>query len=579
VAGGLAAAPRAHAQADHTAGFNPHVVTVPSQLPPRPSDFSVDASLAINTANADPRVKALADKYGGVSAVPQVAKGHWELSYLAKNNRQVALVFVDGNSPTVQDFWTGPQIIWPMARGYEGQFGHLLNAPYVWIPLALIFFFGLFDLRPGRLAHLDLLVLLSFGISHIYFNTGDIGVSVPLSYPPMIYLLGRMIWIGFKGGGLGLRPSVPLTYLAVATVFLCGFRIAVNIADSEVIDVGYAGVIGADRITHGENLYGDFPQDNEHGDTYGPVNYAAYTPFELAFPWSGTWDNLPSAHAAAIFFDLAALVGLLFLGPRLRRGRAGGEIGLILAFAWVSYPYTDFALQSNSNDALVAALLIWGLVAFSSLGWRAILLALAAGAKFTPLFLAPLYAAGEQGLAGRFVDTGKPTDERSIPSRLVKLRLPSKVTLRFLYFATVLASVLALLLVYPALKPDLATAWDRTIHTQLDRESPFSIWGQVSWLQPLQTLILVATVGFASILVLVPRQRSLVQVAALSAAVIIATELTLEHWFYLYIPWFFGMLMAAIAPQAGQSVPRSERGKRGLKSIRASLAGGERAPV
>ncbi len=71
-----------------------------------------------------------------------------------------------------------------MARGYEGQFGHLLNAPYVWIPLALIFLIGLFDFRrPGRIAHLDLLVLLSFGVSHYFFNRGEIGVSVPLVYP------------------------------------------------------------------------------------------------------------------------------------------------------------------------------------------------------------------------------------------------------------------------------------------------------------------------------------------------------------------------------------------------------------
>ena len=60
-----------------------------------------------------------------------------------------------------------------MARGYEGQFGHALNAPWVWIPLALVFFLGLLDWRkPLRIAHLDLLVLLSFGVSQIFFNTG-----------------------------------------------------------------------------------------------------------------------------------------------------------------------------------------------------------------------------------------------------------------------------------------------------------------------------------------------------------------------------------------------------------------------
>jgi hypothetical protein len=323
---------------------------------------------------------------------------------------------------------------------------------------------------------------------------------------------------------------VPITWLVVALVFLCGFRIAINVADSGVIDVGYAGVIGADRIEHGEAIYGDhaFPPDNAHGDTYGPVNYAAYVPFELALPWSGNWDSLPAAHGAAIFFDLAAIAGLFFLGGRLRPGRRGRDLGVVLAFAWAAYPYTDLVLQSNSNDSLIAALLIWGLVAFSSVGWRAILIALAAGAKFTPLFLVPLFATGYEGLAGRLSRGGR---------------------VRVLYFAAAFASVCALLLVCPAVDPGLATTWERTIESQLDRSSPFSIWGQVSGLQPLQTLLLIATVGLAAALALIPRQRTLVQVAALSAAVIIATELTLEHWFYLYIPWFFGMLMAAIAPR------------------------------
>ena len=30
-------------------------------------------------------------------------------------------------------------------------------------------------------------------------------------------------------------------------------------------------------------MYGGWPSDNEHGDTYGPVNYEAYVPFEQAF--------------------------------------------------------------------------------------------------------------------------------------------------------------------------------------------------------------------------------------------------------------------------------------------------------
>jgi hypothetical protein len=210
---------------------------------------------------------------------------------------------------------------------------------------------------------------------------------------------------------------------------------------------------------------------------------------------------------------------------------------VILAFAWAAYPYTDLVLQSNSNDSLVAALLIWGLVAFSSVGWRAILIALAAGAKFVPLLLVPLYATGHRGLTDR--------------------RMPrSARQVRLLYFGAVFASVCALVLLYPAIDPGLATAWERTVQSQLDRSSPFSIWGQVSWLQPLQTLLTVATIALAAALALIPRRRTLVQVAALSAAVIISAEITLEHWFYLYIPWFFGMLIAAIAPDAADDRSR-----------------------
>jgi hypothetical protein len=140
--------------------------------------------------------------------------------------------------------------------------------------------------------------------------------------------------------------------------------------------------------------------------------------------------------------------------------------------------------------------------------------------------------------------------------RLGPLSLPRKTALRVAEFGTVLLAALAFLYIYPAIDPGLATTWERTIATQVGRESPFSIWGQVSALQPLQALLTVVVAAFAASLVFVPRQRSLTQLAALSAALMIAVQLTLEHWFYLYLPWFFGLLMAAIAlPPRGGNHP------------------------
>ena len=47
------------------------------------------------------------------------------------------------------------------------------------------------------------------------------------------------------------------------------------------MDVGYASMIGAYKILHGQSIY--FPSLG-HPDTYGPINYLAYIPFELLWP-------------------------------------------------------------------------------------------------------------------------------------------------------------------------------------------------------------------------------------------------------------------------------------------------------
>ena len=211
-----------------------------------------------------------------------------------------------------------------MARGYPNQFGHKLNAPYVWLPLAAIFLLGLFDFPPlaadrapgpvGPAQPSGFLGDLLQRRQHRRQRAARLSAPRLSARADDLDRLSRRLVVG-------LRPSAPTAWLAIGAAFLLGFRIALNIADSGVIDVGYAGVIGADHITHGQTVWGlhAFPSDNPFGDTYGPFNYYAYVPFELLLPWHGTWDNLPAAHAAAIFFDLATVAGLFVLGRRLAR--------------------------------------------------------------------------------------------------------------------------------------------------------------------------------------------------------------------------------------------------------------------
>ncbi len=50
-------------------------------------------------------------------------------------------------------------------------------------------------------------------------------------------------------------------------------------------------------------------------------------------------------------------------------------------------------------------------------------------------------------------------------------------------------------------------------------------------------------------LAVLPRREDLVGLAGAAAAVLIAVQLGIEHWFYLYIPWFFGLAMLALLGQ------------------------------
>jgi hypothetical protein len=501
----------------------------PSQTEP-PSGYSMTAKKVIAIANADGKVVAERKKRGPLLPTAYTKGfGRWQVSYF-EGKFERAQVIVDDATGGVIESWTGPQVAWRMARGEPGAFAGKVNAPYVWIPLCLLFLAPFFDWRrPLRILHLDLLVLLGFGVSHIFFNRGEISTSVPLVYPVLLYVLGRMLWIGFRPRAQRQRlvPYAPVAWLALALVFLMGFRIALNVADSSVIDVGYAGTLGADKIVHGHGLYdqASFAKDNEHGDTYGPVNYLAYVPFVAAFGFDGKWADLPSAHAAAIAFDLLTMIGLLVLGRRLR----GWWLGVALGYAWAAFPYTLFALNCNSNDALVAMVCVWALVALRSAPGRGLLLGLGAAAKFAPLALAPLFAF-----------SGSPR-HRWRGALVVALTVALVVIVSFAPFI-----------------PDggVRAVYDRTLGYQAGRASPFSIWGQYGSLADVWAAVKVLAVALAVAVAFVPRgPRMPVQVAALGAAVLIGLQLAVSHWFYLYVVWFTPFVLVALFARYGGREP------------------------
>ena len=73
----------------------------------------------------------------------------------------------------------------------------------------------------------------------------------------------------------------------------------------------------------------------------------------------------------------------------------------MLAYAWAAYPFTLYASSTNSNDALVALLLVATLLVAGRPAARGAMAALAGLTKFAPLALAPLFARTPRDVDGR----------------------------------------------------------------------------------------------------------------------------------------------------------------------------------
>lgn len=523
LAGVLVLAPPAAAEIKTvTPGPIVSVATDPSALqsPPSqdtpPAGYRISADQAFALARRELKVREELNKFPGAThRIFIKGFGTWQISYYAKDGKEIAQILVNDRAAEVREVWTGFQVAWTMARGYPGAFGRKSNALYIWIPLCLLFFAPFFNWRrPFRMLHLDLLVLLSLSLSFGFFNQADLGKSVPFSAATLIYLTVRMLWLARsrKTRSLGaLKLLIPVSWLAVLLLFVVGFRVGLNVVNSNVIDVGYSNVIGADRLSKGQKLYASFPKDNPRGDTYGPTTYFAYIPFEQIFPWHGKWDDLPSAHAAAIVFDLLTIVLLFLLGRQIR----GPTLGVVLAYGWATFPFTLLVQSSNSNDALVALLLVAAMLALRRPAVRGVLVALVALTKIAPLVLVPLYATF-----------------RANAKRLTLFALTSAAT--------------AGLLMLPVLLGDqLQTMYERIVTYQADRDAPFSIWGYYDISDVAQHITQGAAVVLALVAAFIPR-KTVVQWSALAAAVLLLLELSVTYWFYLYIVWFIPFVLVAL---------------------------------
>ena len=216
----------------------------------------------------------------------------------------------------------------------------------------------------------------------------------------------------------------------------------------------------------------------------------------------------------------------------------GARLGAVLAFSWAAYPFTQYISSANTNDAIMPCLLIYGFWLASSPAGRGVFGALSGWSKFASLIVMPLWA--------------------TYPDRRPSMRFVAA-------FAAATVAAFSVVLFEPSPFHELRIFWDRTVAWQVGRDSPFSLW---DWRQyhahglpdlhllqrVLQGLLVIAAVAVA----FVPRKKSPLQLAALTAALLAGFEVVQTYWLYTYIPWFYPFAAIAVLAPTGFVRARSK---------------------
>ena len=453
---------------------------------------------------------ALLSRHGRQAARPgnRLIFGLLVVAFIAGLALLAALVPVSHGFESKGGGWFFPEVV-------GGQF--TLRPLLIAVPWAACFVLGLVDWRrPKRVEHLDLLALAGFFPVAMLLSDGFSAAGLWLAAACLGWLFVRLLGAYFgKWRMPELRPSFSARRLRAAVGILLLVRLGC-VATGNILDVGQASSVGAWRLLHGLHLYGALSWRGPRGltiyrpDSYGPFAYYAYIPFVAIFP------PAPAVIATllpAACFDVLTLAGLYKLGCRL----GGRPLAQAFMFGYLLYPFTALSLMAETNDALVAALCVWTIVAAQRPVTRGLLITAAALTKFVPALLAFQFLGVRRG--------------------------------RWRYVLTLVAA-LAGMLAWPLITSGVARFIDSTFGYQLLQRGgglQFSIW---TYLPHVATLARPLLGAGLLLLALSPMWRPPVQDprqhAALAAALLIGAELLLGYWFYSYLIWFYPLLVVAV---------------------------------
>ena len=322
-----------------------------------------------------------------------------------------------------------------------------------------------------------------------------------------------------------LEPNLSPGGLTFATVCLLLF-LMVNAMTKEITDADLDGPRRLDDLLQRKET----PESDASLATHGP-----------AYPWMHLLARLPTrslvasessnaiepegrrereyvatARATAILSHLAVVIGMVLIGARhfgsVRTGTAAATLYLLL-------PYTA-QMTGRVEHVLPAALLVWAVFAYRRPLAAGMLLGLATGAIYYPLFLLPLWA-------GFYWHRGLLRFSVGFLAMLV-------VVLGLQFFAV------------GGIEPLLAQMRHVFKWTSLSPDDINGFWSFYKSANPYRLSVLAGYAVLCASFALWPAQKNLGTLLCCSAAVMLGTQFWQPQEGGLYVGWYLPLLLLTI---------------------------------
>lgn len=407
---------------------------------------------------------------------------------------------------------------------------------------------GLIMLAPG-------LLMVDFGVAHARESIEQIGYLWLFATAGMFMI--RMLLDPMMVRRPLLEPNLSVGGMTFMGLSLLVFLMA-NVVNSQPTPDDLAGAKGAEQVVDRQS---SGPDDNSlatHGPGYPLLhllpslstqfieNTAHQTPQEADL--SRDVVRRGTARTMAILAHLAIVIGMVLIGYRhfdnIRAGIAAATLYLLL-------PYTA-QLTGRVSHALPAALLVWAVEAYRRPLVSGMLMGLAIGVIYYPVFLLPLWLSfyWQRGL--------------------LRFSLGVFITLALLVASLAFTS------------DDLTGFWQQVQQmfgwTSLSPQDIEGFWS-FDILSPVYRYpVLVALLAFCISLALWPAQKNLGTLMSCSAAVMIATQFWHPKGGGLYMAWFLPLVLLTIfRPNLEDRVALSVLGEGWFPRRRSNLSNADKA--